>query len=214
MTDRAEATPVRASDLVATQIRQIRGHRGLTVRALAARCAELGGAHLTANVLTNIEVRGRGVSVDELLVLALALDVAPVHLLIPPIGHGADLAVTDQVAADPLAAAAWIRGEAPLPPANAAAYLAYAVERAEPTGRAQPQAAEALKARAAGLAAQYEAEAQQFLGKVRQQVTDLVTYLEESVGSGVPTDDLLQVLETVRHRVQPPAAVVEASVRP
>jgi hypothetical protein len=57
---------------------------------LAARCAELGAGHLTENVIENIESgrrdkqgrRRRDVTVDELLTLAVALNVAPVHLLV------------------------------------------------------------------------------------------------------------------------------------
>src|SRR5689334_15634159 len=75
---------IRASDLIAAQVKQLRARRGLTVKELASRCAELGGGDLTVNVLTNIEVRRRDVSADELLLLALALDVAPTHLLAPP----------------------------------------------------------------------------------------------------------------------------------
>jgi len=203
---------IRASDLIATQLKQLRARRGLTVKELAARCRELGGSDLTANVLTNIEVRRRDVSADELLLLALALDVAPTHLLAPPPGSTTGLAVTPDVVATPEAAALWIRGDAALLPSAAAAYLEYAAERAGPVGHgAGDHAAAVLRARAAGLAAQYEAEAHQFLSKVRQQVTDLVNYLEDSVTSGVPTEALVDVLESVKDRVQPATAVVAAA---
>lgn len=205
-------TGIRASDLIAAQVKQLRARRGLTVKDLAARCRELGAADLSINVLTNIEVRRRDVSADELLVLALALDVAPTHLLAPPPAATAGLAVTADVVADPETAALWIRGDAALLPSRATAYLEYAAERAGPAGRgAGEHAAAVLRARAAGLAAQYEAEAQQFLGKVRQQVTDLVNYLEDSVTSGVPTEALVEVLETVKGRVQPATTVIGAA---
>ena len=179
----------------------------MTVKALATRCRELGAAELTTNVLTNIEVRRRDVSADELLVLALALDVAPVHLLTPPPG-AQQLAVTPDVLADREASLPWIRGDAPLLERGAQVFLDYAAEQAGPAPRrAGDRAAAVLKARTSGIIAQYEAEAQAFLGKVRQQVTELVTYLEESVTSGVPAEELVRVLETVKTRVQPPATV-------
>jgi transcriptional regulator with XRE-family HTH domain len=206
---------IRASDLIAGQLKQLRARRKLTVKDLAARCQDLGGTELTANVLTNIEVRRRDVSADELLLLALALDVAPIHLLTPPPDATTGLAVTPDVVADPEAAALWIRGDAALLPSRATAYLQYAAERAGPAGRGtSDHAAAVLRARAAGLAAQYETEAQHFLTKVRQQVTDLVDYLHDSVTSGVPTDDLADVLESVKLRVQPTPAALTATTHP
>jgi hypothetical protein len=79
------------SDVVAARVREVRTRRGMKVADLAARCAELGAKQLTAQALYKLEGqreradrRPRPVSVDELLVLAVALDVAPVHLLVPP----------------------------------------------------------------------------------------------------------------------------------
>jgi transcriptional regulator with XRE-family HTH domain len=205
----------RASDLIAAQVKQVRARRGYTVKDLAARCSELGAHELTANVLTNIEVRRRDVSADELLVLALALDVAPVHLLTPPPGAATALAVTADVVADPETAALWIRGDASLLPARARPYLEYAAERAGAAGLdASARAATLLRARGAGLAAQYEAEAQQFLGRVREQVSDLVSYLTESVISGVSPDDLVEVLDTVKARIQPNTGALQPTQNP
>ena len=206
---------IRASDLIAAQVKQLRARRNLTVKELAARCQEIGGRDMTANVLTNIEVRRRDVSADELLLLALALDVAPVHLLTPAPGATSGLAVTADVVADPETAALWIRGDAALLPSRATAYLEYAAERAGPAVRGtSDHAAAVLRARAAGLAAQYETEAQHFLTKVRQQVTDLVDYLHDSVTSGVPSDDLADVLESVKLRVQPSPSALAPSADP
>jgi hypothetical protein len=203
----------RASDVIAAHLKRLRARRELTVKDLAARCADLGAPELTANVLTNIEVRRRDVSADELLILALALDVAPVHLLTPPRRSTTGLAVTATVAADPETAELWMRGDVALLASGAMDYLDYAAERAGPNPRgATDHAAAVLRARTTGLVAQYEAEAQQFLGKVRQQVSDLVTYLEESVTNGVGTDDLVQVLETVKARVQPTTAITSPRV--
>jgi DNA-binding XRE family transcriptional regulator len=79
------------SDVVAGRIREVRRKRSLTVAQLAQRCAKLGAAGLTEQALYNIETgrpdkqghRRRAVNIDELLVIAYALDVAPVHLIVP-----------------------------------------------------------------------------------------------------------------------------------
>ena len=79
------------SDIVADRVQQIRRRRGLTAQELAERCAELGMSKLSAAAISNIETgrrvdgrRRRDVTVDEWLVLAVALSVHPVDLLIPP----------------------------------------------------------------------------------------------------------------------------------
>ncbi len=77
-----------ASDIVAATVREVRGKRGMTVSDLAARCAELGAPRLTAQALYKLEGqrdpakrRPRPVTVDELMALARALDIAPLYLL-------------------------------------------------------------------------------------------------------------------------------------
>jgi transcriptional regulator with XRE-family HTH domain len=79
------------SDVVAGRIRQIRRARDMTTDEVAERCAAL-GADLSAQTIFNIEngrrdkatgKRRRMVTVDELLVLAMALNVSPVDLLVP-----------------------------------------------------------------------------------------------------------------------------------
>jgi transcriptional regulator with XRE-family HTH domain len=79
------------SDIAAARLREVRKRRGWQVADLAARCAALGAGHLTENTIENIESgrrsdgrRRRALTVDELLALAAALSVAPVHLLVPP----------------------------------------------------------------------------------------------------------------------------------
>jgi transcriptional regulator with XRE-family HTH domain len=74
---------------VATRVRDLRTARGMTVADLAARCAAAGLPRLTVQTLYKLEGQRskrtpRPVSVDELLALAAALDVSPLHLLVPP----------------------------------------------------------------------------------------------------------------------------------
>jgi transcriptional regulator with XRE-family HTH domain len=109
------------SDVVAARVKQVRKRRVLTVADLAARCAELGAPQLTAQALYKLEARRPGklrprpVTVDELLALALALNVAPVHLLVPPDDSDAPYQITETVTVTSrFVARGWIRGVAPL----------------------------------------------------------------------------------------------------
>jgi transcriptional regulator with XRE-family HTH domain len=119
------------SDITAARVREVRKRRGWQPADLAARCAELGAPHLTENVIENIESRSaraskrpRAVTVDELLALAGALNVAPVHLLVPPDDTDAAYSVTATVTEQAADVRGWIRGEQPLGAADPRPYYA------------------------------------------------------------------------------------------
>src|SRR5438034_4448875 len=85
-----------ASDQVARRVRELITDRKMTVPDLAARCADAGMPSLTAQTLYKLagqrdpaKRKPRPVSVDELLVLARALDV-PVPELLPVAGADDD----------------------------------------------------------------------------------------------------------------------------
>lgn len=112
------------SDAVGDRVQQVRKKRGLTVKQLAERCAELGAPELTVQALYNLEGgrrddggrRRRDVTVDELLKLAYVLSVAPVHLLVPPV-DGDEVVpyrFIEGVTTTPGFARAWIRGQTPI----------------------------------------------------------------------------------------------------
>lgn len=111
-------TTLRASDLVAQRIRQIRKRRDWNVRKLAERCAEAGAPEITAAVLANIEHgrpdeagrRRRDVTVDEAVSLAYALGVPPV-LLFVPLDAAEALQVTGDAQMDLLTAVGWATGD-------------------------------------------------------------------------------------------------------
>src|SRR5690349_18934210 len=127
-TEAGEGTS-RTSWLVAGQVKQLRRHRGMTAQQLADRCASLGAPGITTNVIANIETRRRDVSVDELLMLALALDVAPLHLLTPDGDATVRLAISPTVTvahAEDLQQ--WLRGEQALPQNQARLYYEYALQ--------------------------------------------------------------------------------------
>jgi Arc/MetJ-type ribon-helix-helix transcriptional regulator len=100
-----------ASDVVRHRVRQLRERRGWSAHRLAERCRELGLDELTRDVITSVEVgRRKAVTVDQLLGLALALDVSPVHLLVED--AGAPRTVGKVTVASPLA---WVAGLRPEP---------------------------------------------------------------------------------------------------
>ena len=79
-------TTLSASDIAALRIREARQKRKWSVKDLAGHCKKAGFPRLTAAVITNLESRrrpGREISAEELLALALVLDVPPVQLLSP-----------------------------------------------------------------------------------------------------------------------------------
>lgn len=107
------------SDVVGVRIREVRRRRGWTAANLAERCAEIGAAEITASVVNDLETgrrdkrtgrRRRNVSVDEVLALAYALDVAPVQLVVPLDGR-TPLQVTSEIEAGSLDAFIWVTGE-------------------------------------------------------------------------------------------------------
>ena len=109
---------MRASDFVGQRIRRTREARGWKAKDLAERCAEIGAPEITPAVIANIETgrrdeegrRRREVTVDEMLVLALALELPPVFLFIPLDGDE-ELRITPSAKMDVLTAVAWVSGD-------------------------------------------------------------------------------------------------------
>ncbi len=102
-----------ASELLAAQLPTIRARQDLSAQGLADRIAVLGGT-LDRAAISKIETGKRGVSLDEALLLALAADVAPVHLFLPREDTD-ELRVAPKLSAAAVAARRWLRGEEPLP---------------------------------------------------------------------------------------------------
>ncbi len=128
-------TPTKA---VARRVRQVRNDRGWSAQELAQRCATLGMISLDRSTVTNIENgRRQRVGVDELLVLALALGVAPVHLLVPLSEEW--YAIAPEHATGTSRVRQWVRGSFPVvgvpladdPVARAADRETYLAQRPE-----------------------------------------------------------------------------------
>ncbi|MFD7103133.1 helix-turn-helix domain-containing protein [Streptomyces celluloflavus] len=108
-----------ASDTIAAQVRRHRSRRGMTREQLAAECERLGATGLTYAAIVSIESgrrkpdgsRRREVTVDELLVLGLALAVPPL-LLVLPLGSEQQVpTVPDRDPRDPYTVWKWWTGE-------------------------------------------------------------------------------------------------------
>lgn len=121
----AMTSPRTFSDVVAERIREVRKKQGMTAAQLARLCADRGYPELTTQALSNIESgrrdkegrRRRYVTADELMALAVVLEVAPVYLLIPPL-PSPDQPLPDDAAERHTLARVWqsfIKGEKPLP---------------------------------------------------------------------------------------------------
>lgn len=103
-------------DPEAVLTREIRRHRdrlSLTAQELANRVSAAGGK-LTRQAISNIENGARGVSVQELLLLAKALRVPPVLLLFPLPSNDPIEALPGQPV-DTWSAVKWFTGEDPFP---------------------------------------------------------------------------------------------------
>ncbi|GAB3259718.1 hypothetical protein GCM10027456_39440 [Kineosporia babensis] len=210
------APAAKATEVAARRIRQLRRERGFkSATAFAERCAQLGAPAITDSMIASIETMRRGISLDELLVFALALDVPPAQLLTPPDHTSEDpgtpsvLAVTSTVRIeDPDLARRWIIGDQPLPGTREEVYYAFALEH--PTESATTEQALSAQTRAvlrdgaAHLAAQYDAQIEQFTQTMRTQVTDLLDELDHAV-AGTP-DQIATSIQHLRNRLAPPTA--------
>jgi transcriptional regulator with XRE-family HTH domain len=107
VTQAADETPTKT---VATRVRQYRTERGWSARVLAEKCQEA-GLKWERDVVANLESgRRTTVTLDELLILALVLNVPPI-LLMTPLGTQDEQQVTPQVRAAPWDVYRWFMGE-------------------------------------------------------------------------------------------------------
>jgi transcriptional regulator with XRE-family HTH domain len=97
---------------IAQRMKDLRRKRDLDQAELAERMTGL-GVPWDRSIVANLESgRRRSVAVDEVYALALALNVAPVHLLVPVDDGDQPYQVTATVTAERFRVRAWIRGHA------------------------------------------------------------------------------------------------------
>ncbi len=113
---RVERGPV--SDYVADNVARIRKSEALSQQELSARLAQL-ARPMAPSAISKIEGRERGVDVDDLVALALALGVNPSALLLPPTAGDDEVPITPVRSAPAWAAWQWTNGIAPLPTRSA-----------------------------------------------------------------------------------------------
>lgn len=100
---------------IAARVREVRTKRGWSGADLARELRAVGVPWERAMVAKLETGRRRSISVTEWLALALVLNVAPVHLIVPPDDPDEPYQITGKVtAADRTSVRAWIRGEAPV----------------------------------------------------------------------------------------------------
>lgn len=73
--------------VIASNVRRVRQERGMTAAALAERLG------MSPQAFSALETGKRGIGVDELMSVALALSVAPSHLMVPWDDDGLELAI-------------------------------------------------------------------------------------------------------------------------
>ncbi len=102
-----------ASERVAENVKRLRRLRGLSLNDLSERMGQL-GRPMQASGLSKIEQGDRRVDVDDLLALALALEVNANTLLMPADGGPPNVDVVPTVAAQWRGIWRWATGESPL----------------------------------------------------------------------------------------------------
>jgi len=95
---------------VAENVRTLRKERGLDLADVAERMAEL-GRPLSLNGVSKVERGKRGVDVDDLVALALALNVSPLRLLLAPDASDDRISLTPKVSVSKRDAWQWASGE-------------------------------------------------------------------------------------------------------
>lgn len=120
MSGELTGTELTPSEVVGRRVKSLRKSRGWSVRQLVDEC-HAQGFEVTSNVIENIEgihregreMRRRGVTVDELMALALVLDVSPLALLLP--AEQTAYPITPTVDAPMVQVYQWIIGEVQRP---------------------------------------------------------------------------------------------------
>lgn len=118
------------SDLIAERLRGLLADRKMTVRELAGRCDAAGMPKLTAQALYKLvgqrdrpDRPPRPVTVDELLVLAYALDVNPLYLICG-LDDAAPVPIAPQIRTISAGEVwAWVQGNIALPGVDEAQYV-------------------------------------------------------------------------------------------
>ena len=92
-------------------MRQLRREQGMSAQRLAERCAELGHPEINRDRIASLETRRRRpLTVTELFILSVALNVAPVHVLVST-EDDSEQELTRSIVTTTAQLRAWVRGE-------------------------------------------------------------------------------------------------------
>ncbi len=105
------------------RVRELRKRHGWTQQDLADVLNRI-GAQTDRVAVAKVELGQRGLSLYEALQYALALDVAPVHLIVPVDNDERLMLGANFVDCTPTELRAWIRGQRPLLPQDPRIYFA------------------------------------------------------------------------------------------
>ncbi|RKR88280.1 hypothetical protein BDK92_2589 [Micromonospora pisi] len=177
---------------------------GISTYQLADRLAAMtgGGTKLSANVLQNLEAgrRQQAVTVEEMLLLSLALGVPPEFFLAPPEGDRVQLAPA--VVIDSEAFLAWVRGRQPLPLTDSTQYEQVSAEVLGDTGSTTNADLKSEFLRnAAGMLDDFLADSDQIIRQTRGQVRDLLQDLRTAVDGETSREDLLKTIDSYLARL-------------
>jgi transcriptional regulator with XRE-family HTH domain len=116
--------PQKPTQVIAARVKELRRKRGMSAAQLGDRLRDV-GINWDRAILANLENgRRASVSVEELFGLALVLDVAPLHLVVPPVdGEGKPYAVTPTVTQPAGRVRSWVAGRHPIPGVDAATFM-------------------------------------------------------------------------------------------
>lgn len=115
--------------VVIDRMRELRTKRRMTAQQLAEAMTRA-GVQWEAGVVTKLETgRRKSLSVTEMLALAYVLDVAPVHLLVPPDAYDVPYPLAEGVEVSAHDVRGWIRGQAALPGTDRRLYFSEVPDR-------------------------------------------------------------------------------------
>lgn len=100
-----------AGQAAGVNLRQIREARALSLRQLSERLEAI-GRPMDASAVNRIELGERRVDIDDLIALAMALNVSPIRIIFPSAEGSVELTSTHAVSA--AEAWAWADGDKPL----------------------------------------------------------------------------------------------------
>lgn len=115
MGTRRSTEPGPATRRVRANLRELRAQRGISLRDLSQRLEQLGHPVLPSG-LSKLETGDRRADVDDLIAIAVALDISPNRLLLPETADDETIELTPQSEASARSAWRWATGDAPLPP--------------------------------------------------------------------------------------------------